>query len=715
MPVISNFLPFLGMLVLALLLDYWLIFRIKLWHKPRNGEIMGKAAMRIGWTRQRVVVFISDLLNHSRWLVSRQSQILGNLSVFGGTILITSGLFLFAAKTGLAKGWVPWALLIAGLLLYIWKLPLVTSNKELERAASPLSRGVTPARIWQRICLLASPFLAVLAVMQAGDGANMNSPTLAVAAWLAGILLAVLGSWRFSARQSHLRFDKVVLSFSFLVGAAFIIRGVDVTHIPPVLTGDEGSVGLSALRFLNGESNNIFTVGWFSFPALFFYLQSISISLLGQTIAALRLPSALIGGLTVGFAFLLARKMFGGQTAWFAALFLAAYHFHNHFSRLGLNNIWDGLWFVIVLGAVWESWQDERHNLWILAGLALGFSQYFYVTSRLLIFVVLAFLTIVALRDRRRFVRLFPQIMNMLLVAMVVFLPLAIFFLKHPDEFMAPFNRVSVMGRWMQVTVASTGLSPWQILAQQLNLSFQALFRVPLHFFYEANVPLLRPLSAALFFLGIVTLIARYRESRFVLLGIWIVTFIFTGALSESVPAAQRYLAIAPALSICVGYGLFALLRRLTDLWPGLLRLSFVIGLLVICLVGMDELNFYFFTYIPNSDLGGFNTRVAQRLADYLENKNENWSVLMYGSPNLGYRSIPSLPYLLPDVVGLDMVAPWGSSENPLPKSDHLLFVFLPNHERDLRQVRASLPGGKLIEELGPKYQLLFWLYKVNP
>ncbi len=762
-----------GVFVVALVLDYWLIFRLKIWQKQRVEEFVRKAAIRIRRTWQRAIVFIYGLLKRihsqtrlnalvvkttpfksanpiaagwsiatgwfiahagglldirsrdfnrqgnyrtlSQWLVARQSRFLKVFSLFGGTILIASGLFLFAATTNLGKGWVPWGLLIAGIFLFVWKLPAETSESVLDDGALPLIRRDTTTRIWQNLCLLASPFLVVLAALQAGDGAEMNNLPLAAAAWITSITLAVLGAWQFSARQNRLRLGKTVLSFSILLFVAFVIRGVDVTHIPPVLTGDEGSVGISALRFLNGETNNIFTVGWFSFPSLFFYLQSISISLLGQTIAALRLPSALIGGLTVGFTFLLARKMFGKQTAWFSAIFLCAYHFHNHFSRLGLNNIWDGLWFTAVLGAVWAGWQEERHNIWIMAGLALGFAQYFYVTSRLLIFVILAFLVLVALRDRHRFVRLMPQIWSMLLVAMVVFLPLAIFFLKHPDEFMAPFNRVSVMGRWMQVTVASTGMSPWQILAQQLNLSFQALFRVPLHFWYDANVPLLRPLAAALFFLGIVSLIVRYRDSRFVLLGIWIVTFILTGALSESVPASQRYLAIAPALSIGVGYGLFALLHRLVNIWPGLSRWSFSIGLLVICLIGTEELNFYFFKYTPNSDLGGFNTRVAQHLADYLENKNDSWNVLLYGSPNLGYYSISSLPYQVPGVVGLDMVAPWGSPENPLPQSDHLIFVFLPNHEQDLRQVQASLPDGKLIKEYGPKDEFLFWLYELSP
>ena len=43
MIVSSNFLPFLGVLVLAFVLDYCLTFRFKLWHKQRNGEILGKA------------------------------------------------------------------------------------------------------------------------------------------------------------------------------------------------------------------------------------------------------------------------------------------------------------------------------------------------------------------------------------------------------------------------------------------------------------------------------------------------------------------------------------------------------------------------------------------------------------------------------------------------------------------------------------------------
>jgi hypothetical protein len=708
----SYILPFVGVFALALLLDYWLTFGLRIWQKKRAGEVTLSAAEQVKQVWQSARALKSDLSTH--FVRLKRPRYLKAYSLFGGTIFIAAGLFLFAAKTNLGGGWVPWALLVAGLFLFVWKLPVDAAVALPSRADSIAANSDEPTRLWQSICLFASPFFAFLAVQQAGDGAQLANPLLSVVAWILCIVLAVLGAWHFSARRLRPQLGKAILSFVFLSMVAFIVRGVNVSHIPPVLTGDEGSGGLSALGFLNGKNNNIFSVGWYSFPSLFFYLQSISISLLGRTIAALRLPSALIGGLTVGVTFLVARKMFGKQAAWFSAIFLCVYHFHNHFSRLGLNNIWDGLWFILVLGAVWAGWQEGKRNTWILAGLALGFAQYFYVTSRLLVFVILVFLLFVGLRDRRRLVSLLPQILSMVLVAMVVFLPLATFYLRHPDEFMAPFNRVSIWGDWMQVTMASTGMRAWQILAQQLILSFLALFKEPLHFWYDPGVPLLRPLTAALFFFGIATLVIRRRDSRFVMLGIWIVTFILTGALSESVPASQRYVAITPALAICVGLGLSVLINRLTDIWPGLLRVSFAIGLLMICLIGIDELNFYFINYTPKSDLGGFNTLVAQRLADYLENKKDNWNVLFYGSPNMGYFSIPSLPYRLPDVTGLDMVAPWGSSENPSPQSQNLIFVFLPNHEQDLHQVQSSLPGGKLVEEYGLNHQLLFWLYELS-
>ena len=81
----------------------------------------------------------------------------------------------------------------------------------------------------------------------------------------------------------------------------------------------------------------------------------------------------------------------------------------------------------------------------------------------------------------------------------------------------------------------------------------------------------------------------------------------------------------------------------------------------------------------------------------------------------MGYYSIPSLQYLVPHIKGLDMNSPWGSSQNPQPTSDHLMFVFLPDHEHQIPVVQRDYPGGVLIQEFDRSGRALYWLYEVAP
>jgi hypothetical protein len=181
---------------------------------------------------------------------------------------------------------------------------------------------------------------------------------------------------------------------------------------------------------------------------------------------------------------------------------------------------------------------------------------------------------------------------------------------------------------------------------------------------------------------------------------------------SEGAPAAQRYVAASPAVAILVGYGLSEGGSLLESLWPQYKRVFGFLAFAIIMLVGVDEVRFYFQVYTPGSDLGGANTLVANRLAQFLEDKSGQWQVAFFGSPRMGYYSISALPYLAPQIVGYDMNKPWGSDQNPRLSSNHLFFVFLPGLESDLRAVRASYPGGQLLEERMSDGRLLYWLYQ---
>lgn len=83
---------------------------------------------------------------------------------------------------------------------------------------------------------------------------------------------------------------------------------------------------------------------------------------------------------------------------------------------------------MLCVGALWYGWTHERRNASLLAGLALGLSQYFYSSGRILIVLVLAWLTLVEILDRARFKRALISIGFLWLVAIVVVLPLGMFY-----------------------------------------------------------------------------------------------------------------------------------------------------------------------------------------------------------------------------------------------------------------------------------------------
>jgi 4-amino-4-deoxy-L-arabinose transferase-like glycosyltransferase len=624
---------------------------------------------------------------------------------------------LWAQKEDWQEGWSwgKWVILVAGLVVF------AVGQKINEQKGLPgwIMRfwGALARRLgvksYQVALLVLSPILAIVAFLASGGGKLMNNVPIAVLAWLISIVLAIAGGWQSSPRKKTSAIT--LYTAGMLVLGAFLIRFIDVGNIPVVLSGDEASAGLNAVEFIDGSLNNIFRVGWNSFPTFYFFLQSIPIRIFGQTTLALRFLSAIAGALTVGALYIVARHMFDNTVALLSAIFLAGLHYHNHFSRIGLNNVWDGLLFVVVLGFLWYGWEKESRPAFLFAGFFLGFLQYFYVSGRTLYLFVPAWCVLVGIFDWPKFKRNLSNLILLELVALVTFLPLAIYFVENPSEFMAPMRRVSILGPWLEYEVQITGQTPWRIVLKQIGLSFMGYTHIPVQFWYKPFEPILRFLPATLFFLGLSSLIIRIRQTRMILLGMWLLVIGVMGGLSESTPAAQRYVAVAPALALMVGYGLSLIVTELNKLWKTRRQWISVLAILAMVALGADELRFYLNDYTPESEFGGVNTLVAQELVDYLQDKSSAYQVFFFGHPRMGYHSISSTVFLAPHIEGINITEPWGSSENTQPSSEYLIFVFLPEHALDLEAVKVDYPSGVLIKQTHRQNEVLFWLYEVSP
>ena len=147
----------------------------------------------------------------------------------------------------------------------------------------------------------------------------------------------------------------------FLLIAIFLIASLTrllyLEQFPNGFTGDEAQQGYSAYSILKtgkdewGQVLPIFPRGFGDYkPPLYTYLTIPSVAVFGLNIFAVRLPSALIGILTVGFIYLLTKELFKNKTiAVWAAFLLAINPWHIQLSRTAFEGNAGILFFVIGL------------------------------------------------------------------------------------------------------------------------------------------------------------------------------------------------------------------------------------------------------------------------------------------------------------------------------------------------------------------------------
>jgi len=636
-------------------------------------------------------------------------------------LLIAGGVFVFIGQTALGgspivERWKVYLLTLFGMGLFFLSAYGFTRG-ELPRIFEALFAVVGRATGWthlQIVLLGVSPALGYAAWLAAGDGPKMIAPLTAVGAWLLGIAACLLSGLERSTPSSTQNWSKQELAaVGALTLAAFLVRGTFTSQIPWVLSGDEASAGLSATQFIQGVRDNVFSVGWFSFPSMYFFIQSLSIRLAGQTIAALRLTSAIVGALTVAGLYAFARSAFGRGVALTSAAYLAAFHFHIHFSRIGLNNIWDGLFIVVFSWALWNAWRDNRRLVFILGGLILGLSQYFYTSSRSLFVMIPIWLVVAAFRDRKALVERVPNLIAMAITTLTVVLPLGLFFARHPDEFMAPIQRVTIMGRWLENEVQFKGVSTWSVLADQLTHSALGFTSENLRAWYQPGHPMLLALPSALFLLGLVLLLLRFLDLRFTWLAMWLFAAVIAGGLSQNPPSAQRYVFAAPVVALIVAFPIVEGGEWLLRAWPrrSLLPRAAMTAVLLLAISG--DLAFYFADYSVNQRFGDNNTETATALGYYLADQEPGLQVFFFGPPRMGYTSLSTVPYLAPLAVGHDVIDPVAPPPE-LALSGPTEFIFLPERQAELDLVRQRYPDGNQVSVRGNHDVLLFVSYKVE-
>ena len=487
-----------------------------------------------------------------------------------------------------------------------------------------------------------------------------------------------------------------VAGLTALVLLALVVRAVGLEHIPANLGGDEGTWAMEGLAMVDERLANPFGTRWFAFPSMSFLVWGLSMRVFGETVAGVRAASAIIGALSVGTTFLLAREIWNRRVAWFAGVALAAGHYHLHYSRLAVNNIADSLVVTGGLTFLVRGLRSRRFSSFALAGAVMGAGWYGYFGARLVGVIAALYLLWRMATEHRFLARYGDRLVVLVGAGLVVAAPLLITYAAHPGVLTEGVNRVSIVSSgWLAREQVVTGRSTAGLLLEQLWKSVSAFHHtLDPTFWYRPTIPLLGVVSGILFVFGLVWCTAHWRWSSSSLLLIWFWSALFTGwVMTENPPSSQRLVIVTPALALLVAVGL----ERIGVLVGGFLGdhpdvMWGTAGVTLLTIVGLN-LGYYFLVYTPTRVYGNPTAEMTTVLARQLRREDDDKVVYFHGPPFV-YWDFGTLRFLARDEVGIDVPLP-GDGELPEPDvSGGARFVFHPARLDELKRVRSRYPGG---------------------
>jgi len=379
-----------------------------------------------------------------------------------------------------------------------------------------------------------------------------------------------------------------------LLLVAILLRLVLLESIPGGLHVDEVGTADFSLRHVfikPQETISPFRAGLASQPTLYNYLIRLSLAIIGNSITGLRLSSVFAGSLAILATYALVAVYQNRRAALLAAVLMTTYHYHIHWSRIGLNNLWDTFWVPAMLAAFAWGWRKNWAGGAVLAGLAVGLSQYFYMGSRIGL-ILTGFVIWGIWREGRGQLggdhhgynrRLLIYTGQMLLMATIVAAPIFFHALREPEVY---FNRSQdVFAFTPEILASGEALSfAWQQLVFSVGAFTAAPDRTG---FYGPGVPLLIGVAAPLFAIGFFWAIYKKRF----LPALWVtLTVILGGFFMIDPPSSSHFVVAIPAVCWLMAIPLAWLVDHGRWWWAAL----------IVAIIVVTDLVYYFGYYVPS-------------------------------------------------------------------------------------------------------------------
>ena len=504
---------------------------------------------------------------------------------------------------------------------------------------------------------------------------------------------------------------KIIISLLIILAIASIFRLWQLNVVPPGLYPDEALNANQGPQALETGEYKVFYPQNHGREGLFINLLGLSFSIFGVSMLSLRIIPALFGILTIIGIFFLTKEILHPIAdekqrkiiALLSSFLLATSFWHTNFSRIGFRAILVPFILTFSFYFLFKGFRTRKSLNFILAGIIYGIGFHSYISFRLSILIVglvsLSWLYIYF--KRKEFKRIIIFALFFFIFTLAFALPIGVYFLQNPQEFMSRATPISVFAQEQPVKAFSISLG--QHLAM-FNFYGDPNWR---HNF--ATSPMLPWPFGIAFLIGLVLSIKKiislikYKSliaaTSYLFLVSWFFIMLLPGALTcEGVPHALRTIGVIPVVYIFVSIGLwqvYKLVRSKTKYKV----IPFILILAIIIPTASCEFHKYFFDWAKRPQAKAAFTERFVEVGNYLNTlpleaskyviKNEGdlpteTSIFIQKSAGKEKGTV----YLSPEEIG----------EIKIAKNETIIILMRPD-ENLLQKLKILFPQGRVEKE----------------
>jgi len=521
-----------------------------------------------------------------------------------------------------------------------------------------------------------------------------------------------------------------ILSFFYLliiIILAIFFRFWKLNEIPPGLYPDVAINGTEAFFSLKNKDFKVFYPENYGREGLMMWLIALSFKIFGVSIFSIRIVAATIGVLTVLGLYLLARELFfydresSEKISLLSSFFLAVSFWHTNFSRIGFRVIL--LPFVLVFSFYFLLRSYRKKSIFdsILAGVFFGLGFYTYTSFRMAVLILpFIFVPFWFLYKKERAQRQFLLLTSFFLLStFFVALPIGIYFLKNPQDFISRATPVSIfkaespIKEFLKSLILHLGMFNFHG-----DPNWRHNFSGKPMLFWPVGISFLIG-----FFISIKEVISSIKNktfhlpSSYFLLLAWFFIMLLPGILTrEGIPHSLRVAGVIPVVFLFSGMGgwwVYQILEKKLKNKSILVLISFLFLLLVL----FFEFNKYFLVWAKKPEVKSEYTQEYLLMGNYLNSLPED--VERYVIVNRGGEPVSwanKIPVSAQTIMFLE-IAKYGQikSNYLLPeevekiKIDKKGIILLMAQDQELANKISNLfPQGNWKKEKD------FWVYQIN-